>query len=199
MIATSNEMERLQKLPTLSKEISSPRKQPADAPIRSKSGPSPTSNKRRSPLVIDTKDDRESERNDGDANRVGTPTQTLSPTTAALSKLITTYAAKRVTNNASCRIKLRRRSLALSNSLTQSMESLRQSPGQISLSIRRMRQQQEVCLIRENLHGLARLCSSNRQARSICSIVLCQTKLRTVTTVMESDVNLQQQSFQNYK
>ena len=88
-------MERLQKLPTLSKEISSPRKQPADAPIRSKSGPSPTSNKRRSPLVIDTKDDRESERNDGDANRVGTPTQTLSPTTAALSKLITNIRSKK--------------------------------------------------------------------------------------------------------
>ena len=88
-MVTSNEMERRRRCPTLSKETSSPRKHPVDASTLSKSGPSPTSNKRRSSLVIDTKDERESERNYGDTSRAAVLAKSISPTSAAFSKLIT--------------------------------------------------------------------------------------------------------------
>jgi len=88
-MVASNEKERLQTYPALTKETSA--KHSAIAPVpSSKSGPlSPTSNKRRPSLVIDTKDDAESERNYGDTIRTRTPTQLVSPTSAAISKLIT--------------------------------------------------------------------------------------------------------------
>lgn len=90
MVATtSNKMECQRNGPTLSKDmIRSPRKQPADGPVRSKSGPSPTSNKRRSSLVIDTKDDRESENMYDDTSRIALLAKSISPTSAAFSKLI---------------------------------------------------------------------------------------------------------------
>ena len=85
MVATTS----TRKDPTLSNEmICSPRKEPAGGPVRSKSGSSPTSNKQISSLVIDTRNDRESEKNYGDAHRVAVLARSVSPTSAAFSKLI---------------------------------------------------------------------------------------------------------------
>ncbi len=85
MVATTN----TRKDPTLSKEmICSPRKEPAGGPVRSKSGSSPTSYKQISSLVIDTRDDGESEKNNGDAHSVTVLARSMSPTSAAFSKLI---------------------------------------------------------------------------------------------------------------
>ena len=85
MVATTS----TRKDTTLSEEmIGSLRKEPAGGPIRSKSASSPTSHKQISSLVIDTRDDGESEENCGDVRRVAVLARTVSPSSAAFSKLI---------------------------------------------------------------------------------------------------------------
>lgn len=90
-MANSNEKGRSQTYNSLTKEISA-KKHAAGAPGHSRSPLSPTSNNRRPPLAIDSKDDADLERNYGDSIRNSTPTQIVSPTSAAFSKLITNVA-----------------------------------------------------------------------------------------------------------
>lgn len=89
MVTSNNEKEREKTYPLLAKEMSS-KKKSADPAVNSKSGPlSPTYNKRKpSLIVVDTKDDTESERNYG-TNRVSTPSHLIPPASSVITKLIT--------------------------------------------------------------------------------------------------------------